>query len=954
MCSGFEPRFQRAARSVAIVAVLAVASPGVLGAVLAPDSLTKRQKQTINSLAESKLQEYMSLLEGIAFLSGSDEDALFADELITAAVKGDDRTFNDADAIIESNIDPDLRADALSRNRKAQEYLNDFKLLFRKDGDPAVGFKLLLRAEPRIIGGVVSTSLLYESTLNGHNESRPGTSYKRFRRVAEMKAEEKGAGSWRVTIMTDAFYDSTRAFVQFSVDRDLAALKQGTIVETPELVALREAEAAEQKALAELAAKKKKAYEDAIKAGKDAVAAGDFDGASLFYQEARKLDPVAFEPLLLSREAETARKIKQQRDDKEFNELMTKGKTLRGMHEYARALDSYQHAAAIFPNDPRPKPMIDSLDAMVKTKADRERFLEAKDYTASLGEAQRLLKLPGLQEDPDIRVLQARSYDGLNRRSDAINVLNEVVRKYPYHAEALWTMAEILRTAKDPAERAKAIPHYTVLMNRDVWDVRSYHHYAMLRCVEMKQCKEAVDVLRSALQREPGNAQTLYLLGRVNSVDGFKQYPDALGYLDEAITRDSVCGKCWLERGIVLLETDSFKAAERAIARARSLSLEKIYVDRADSMAARNYRQALALVAMKGRSVADPIFLRACVLAPDQAGYRLEKARNLIILEKYAEAIVDLDLHIEKTPAPYLALLDRAHCKVKTGRFAEARADVTPILDNHVEIYAENANLVAGQAAYYMGDMGPAEAHLKETLKLNKKNAKANQFMTLISLNSKRLDDAKFYGSKAVDLDPNAENHMNLGRALQAAKDVGGSVSSFNEALRLGAETSEVEKEIGRSYYLGGKYKQALEHFAAQKLLKDDKEVPPLAADCYFKLERYTDAAGELNLLLAQHPEVEADVTFVSRFAYLYVVTGELNLAKSYLDKAAAMDRSSALQNKEMQLAKVAYDWKNGDKPAAAESLRVMVQDRRIVSEKEVKEMPVLQDVISDRLWKTK
>ena len=148
---------------------------------------------------------------------------------------------------------------------------------------------------------------------------------------------------------------------------------------------------------------------------------------------------------------------------------------------------------------------------------------------------------------------------------------------------------------------------------------------------------------------------------------------------------------------------------------------------------------------------------------------------------------------------------------------------------------------------------------------MNKKNAKANQFMTLISLNSKRLDDAKFYGSKAVDLDPTAENYMNLGRALQAAKDVSGSVGSFNEALRLGAETSEVEKEIGRSYYLGEKYKQALEHFAAQKLLKDDKEVPPLAADCYFKLERYTDAAGELNLLLAQHPEVEADVTFVSR-----------------------------------------------------------------------------------------
>ena len=113
--------------------------------------------------------------------------------------------------------------------------------------------------------------------------------------------------------------------------------------------------------------------------------------------------------VLLPKQHVTARLIKQQNDEKKFTELLDKGHVLRSMHEYARALDSYQHAAAIFPNDLRCKPMIDSLDAMVKAKADHERFIDAKDYQGSTAEAQRLLKMPGMQDDAGPFALHRRS-----------------------------------------------------------------------------------------------------------------------------------------------------------------------------------------------------------------------------------------------------------------------------------------------------------------------------------------------------------------------------------------------------------------------------------------------------------------------------------------------------------------------------------------------------------------
>lgn len=931
---------------------------------LPPDSLTVKQMQTINKLAEGKLKDYVWALRTLADLTDSDDDAVFGADYIAEAVKGDGRLFYNESTVIEDNVDPELRLGSKGVERMVEEYLKDLRLHFRKEGE-GVEYALLMRSEP-VNGAIISTKLLYEVRLVGTHTDRPGIPYKRHKRIMELIAQPKGEGKWDVFIAGDRFYDSTKTFVRFRVDKALEEAKATGAVVTPELDAYRAAELQAQALVDAEKAEKKKAYEQAIQRGQDAVAAGDFDIGIALYAEARRHDPLAIDPLILTKKAENARIIKQQNDKRLFDALQDKGRKLAEMREYQRALDSYQSAAAIFPEDLRSKPVIDSLQAKVRAKAERERFFETPDYPGSVAECQRLLREPAHRDDVEVHTLLARSLaaQGGKKREEALRYLNKVIEKEPHYAEALRTRADI-QEGNGPEAIKSAMQDYGVLKTFDQWDMRNHHRYARLLCAKDKRCRDAQQVLKDALKLEPGNATTMYELARVNSVDALKDYPAALQLLDDALRIDSACAECWLERGVVLLQTDDVPAAEASIARARGLSMPPWCAARADSMSAFNLKQARSLEASGGYEDADRSYLRACVLKPSDPALRFWKAKNLMRMEKWNAAIGDLDIHIAHTDGPYQALLDRASCKLKLGRNEEARADVGEILSNHIEKFAAYANLVAGQAAYNMSDFPAAESHLKEALNLDLpddpaadpkdrdnrlKNAKASRFMALICLKGNRKKEAKKYAKDAADLEPlNKENHVNLGLALQADGDWSGSIQSFGTALEKGADRSDMYKRIGRSHMLAGDLKKALEQFNAQKPLRDDKEVFFWTAECLQQQEQYPQALTELNQLLTSFPDVETDPEFLARFAYLYVITGNINTAKEYFDKAVRIDN----KNKTALFYRTAYLWKNDQQNEAVTQLDEMVR-RGIILESDMKKKPILEDILDSKLWKSR
>ena len=108
-------------------------------------------------------------------------------------------------------------------------------------------------------------------------------------------------------------------------------------------------------------------------------------------------------------------------------------------------------------------------------------------------------------------------------------------------------------------------------------------------------------------------------------------------------------------------------------------------------------------------------------------------------------------------------------------------------------------------------------------------------------------------------------------------------------------------------------------------------------------------ALGELNQLLSKFPEVETQPEFLARIAYLYVITGNSNVAKEYFDKAVGIDNT----HKTTLLYRATYYWKNDQQNEAVKQLGELV-DRGIIVESDMKKKPVLEDILDSKLWKSR
>lgn len=923
-------------------------------AAVPPDSLTIKDKAFINTMAASLFHRYVDMLSAIASADAGDEEAsmLMQGLLEAACAPGPDRLFIGTDAQIEDNVDPSAGPGSLSKDRRVGEYANDLLLFFNSDnakGNP-VQARLLKKREPAR-SEKVFTQVLYDIRFLGKHRSIQSP-YRNNLRVLDLVADRDAGGTWRVLISADSWFDTTAVFPEYTLERDLASAlstRADTSALTAEQKQYRNSAEAVRMNEERERADRKKAYTHAIAAGKDYQAKGDLDNAITLFEEAKTRDPLAIEPIILLSECRRAKKVREERDRKTFDDLVKKGRALRSMREHERALSAFEQAAQVFPNDPALRATIDTVNAALRAKADREKHYISGSYDRSLTEAQDALKVGG----PDAlehQLVRAKSLIALKRSPEAVKELTTIITREPFFAEALTLRAGLNEKSTDPAAQRAAAEDYYTLMNHDQWNMLPYHRLAVIRCEAQKLCKEAVNILGNALQREPMNAQTLYLLGRLHGFGKLDDFAISASYLRTAIAADSTCSKCWLELGISLNELDSVASAEAAVKKARALGLSEEQLERAKSLGANSIERAEALRKVNAYGDADRLFRRACVLNPNEPAYRLMKARNLMAIKHWEEAIVDLDQHIASTPAPYAAMLDRATCALELGQHVKALADVEVIQRNNVAALATRADLIAGQAHYALGDLGKSESFLKEALKKDDRNPIALFLMGRISLAHSRYNEAKTYAKRAVDADEqNPATHFNLGLVQQGMKDQSGSIASFEKALALGADRVDVYKQMGRSCMITAAYKQALEHFRSQQLLRDDPQTRRWMAECFFNLQDHAAALGELNALRAAHPDVEREADFLAEISYLFTLNDLPAMAKEFLEKAEAADNTY----KRTMLSRAAYLQKTNEAQPAVDLLFDMVQ-RGLVSEKEVKAMPVLKEIAAGKLWAAK
>ncbi len=927
-------------------------------AVAGPDSLSIRDKAQINKLAQLRLvQDFTGILSTITSYSvESESDAADLEDIVENITQGGDRIFNSPDATIQDNINPEVKSGEPGIDRRVSVYANDFFMYFKGEERDPVTVTLLAPAEPTIVGDLVITKLLYEVTFRGRHKEKT-TPYTPRKREMRFIAEQQGTRDWKVYIASDDYYDEAKGFVTYKLETEIKEAKESSAELTPEMQAYlnfaRQAELAAEQEREE----RKKAFDEAIAAGQSMVAAGEFEDAVDVYKQAAKIDPLSLKPTILIKAAVKERKRKELEDKKAFDEQMEKGQKLAQMREYARALDAYVQAQRIIPDDPRCPTLIDSLKVKVQAKSDMESAFTVGNYAACLSATKELLKKR--KDDPELLALLAKTYKAMDKNSDALDNANKAIALAPVYAEALYLRARIKETSPAEADQKAAEEDYHKLMTHDRWNMEYAHRIAAMLCFTQRNCRAASALLQQCASKDPINSETYYILGCVHGF-GYRgqlqEFSQSVEYLDKALELDSTCAKCWLERGITLLMMDSVEAATRSIAEAKRLKLPEDQQRRAASMADDNFKDAERYRNEEKHTIATKYYASACILQQDNGVYWAARAKNLMSIPRYEEAIEVWDRYLKISDGDYLGRLDRAECLLNLDRYDEVDEEVQKVKRNDIKgVFSERMNMVGGEARFKKGDLIEADGYLSEALKKNKDNAKALSMLAQIAYKRKQFKEAEKYAQDAIEKnrkDPSNKgredpaSYFYLGLIKQQLGDAKGSLKCFDDALYFRYDRDEVLKQKGRSFMLDEGWKAAIGQFDELLISKDDVEAGRWKAQCHLMEGEYNEGLRDLLKVEEKHPEMLEKPEFLAEIGYFYTLTNSLVEAGKALDKAYAADPDYA----ETILARVAYFWKGSRQEEAISTLSNLVSKGQ--DEKILKKRPILKDIISTSMWK--
>ncbi len=956
MCSAFDSILHRA-RTLCLVGLGLWC--GLLSAAV-EDSLTIRDKGQINKLAEILLvKEYLGILTSITSYSvESESDAEDLGMLVNGVSEGESRIFIGPDAMIQDNVDPEQKPGSPGLDRKVAVYANDFFMYFRGEEKDPVSIELLARGEPAITGDLVITKLLYKVSLRGHHKDKTAP-YAPQKRVMRFIAQRQGERDWKVYIASDDYFDEGKGFVAYQLEAQMQAAEiTGTM--TPEMLAYRDAARLAEEAAERERAERKQRFDEAIAAGNVSLEAGDFEVAEEMYKAAAKIDPLSIQPLVLTKRTQKLREQKLANDRRRFDELLHQAEELKVMREYDRALVASQEGLKILPDDQRAVPLRDSLQVLARRKADREAAYTTGNFEACIRATEPLVKRD--PKNAEALTLLAKCYHKLNKRTDALDHAERALKIEPFLGEALYLRAQLLEVSGNEEGRRKASVDYDVLIRHDPWKTEYVHKQAYMTCFLQGSCAKASQILQTSLQREPNNVETLYWLGRVH---GFGQsgplleYDVSLKYLNQAIAIDSTCGVCHLERGVTLLMMDSVASAERSVAVAKRFNLEEKEWERVRELAKASNTDAQDKETKGFHAQAMKPYTAACVLHPDKAVYWSDNARNLMKIPHYEDAILALDHYIDLVDADYNGRLDRAFCLLQLKRYDEALAEVDRVKRNDVRgDFADKSNRLSGEAYFMKGDYASAERDLKESYRRRRENPDVLAMLAQTMYARGSYEEAEKFAEDAIDVVKKAKgaagpedpkSYFYLGLVRQKLGKTNASIESFQEARLLGYRLTDVEKRIGESYKLKGDCKNAIPRF--DEVLRDtmDREVVMWMVECLKADKQYEAALRKLNDLEKAQPDVTSRPEFMAEKGFLFILNDMMTDANDALK--AAHDQDPDYRN--TILARIAMYWKGSRQEEAVTELDKLY-DRSQVTEKELKDWPVLKDMIESRMWKNR
>ena len=204
---------------------------------------------------------------------------------------------------------------------------------------------------------------------------------------------------------------------------------------------------------------------------------------------------------------------------------------------------------------------------------------------------------------------------------------------------------------------------------------------------------------------------------------------------------------------------------------------------------------------------------------------------------------------------------------------------------------ALNAHISLGAVLVTEGNLGQAEYHFREALRIAPGTAATYNNLAGLMLHQRKFEKAKALLQQALLVDPNsAETHNNLGAVLRRVGKTEEAIAHFSQAIRLNPNDAEAQANLANVLAEVGKIQKSIRHY--QEALQLKPGWPPVANRLAWLLATQTEPqlrSGVEAVRLAEQfcrDTGHSEPLFLDTLAAAYAETGRYEEALQTAGKA--------------------------------------------------------------------
>ena len=865
-----------------IYLLLTIVSLLCLAAQAQPAPPTDRDSDEIKRQAKRKIEKGLSdLLNALTFddLTEAERQGISADSYKAG---GSNQLFFNTNVIVEDDLLPVRKTEGVF-DLKADKYLANLDLFYAKSTDRTIEISDVTVSNLKK-SEYYYVKVYFTSLFKGSHKQNPGVAYKPVKRMAEVRAEQKGK-KWVTFISLLAFAKPDDAPTGTLNDVTLASATPTALItadstgqaqadpeaETKRLLAIEQAkrEEAQRQREAEQEQKDLKAYDNLMAEGNQAFKDKDYDAALEVFTEAGKNKFSDIMPGTMMRRVKKAVSQARTADVEALRDFRDRAETARRQRNYALAIDYYQKLRAKKPDSTALVTTIAELSQKASTQMQYEERFTGGQYKELVAEYDKLIKAD--PNNSDYYLARGRAYTKLNNVDRAQRDLTRAIELDFANLGALLARADLNRETNN---FAKAMADYSSYIVLDPRNDQALAQRARLR-LRTGNLTTADDDFTRAITVNPKAADYYVERGLIRHRS--RQFINAVTDFGEAIKLDENRGDAYFWRGMSQAALNKYDQTGADFGQVRQRAdAADMYAARMDSVTNSLYMLGFTANDEKRYEQALEPLSNAIAVRADSPKALYERGRANLNLGEYETAITDFTTSLNSTPDAYQTYDRRAEAWWALRQYDKAAADYQKSVSLNPENYP--AMLGEGTARYLLGQfneaMGPfitiktarskaekanfgptqfrdtyhllgrceaatgqypnAVADYSAALKLDESFA-AGYFDRAVALDTlNKLADALDDYQQAVNREPrNATWAYARGYALERKGDWLGAVSAFTDVLATDSTQTLRNQTLlhrGMAYLKANQSDKALADLETPALQGDSKLCGPMCA----------------------------------------------------------------------------------------------------------------------------